>query len=229
MVDAGVGETDPYRRGGNSPASTACSVAPSLRLNSSAWNWALTASVLSSRGCGHCASARAPVRSTIALNALSSSTRSRSAAKTSVIQTSAPLFDAATQNVQRGAASASAGRPIAIATIAIDWRMTPPLSREPPHAQSRRQSLTEGKAPCRPRPLEPISPRNRFHVGRRPQTAPAPKRLRPPCRGDAVCDQRRLAGHLVRAAAAAGSNGAAGGQGAAVRLCVRREPQLYPA
>ena len=68
--------------------------------------------------------ARSPVRSTIALNALSSSTRSRSAAKTSVIQTSAPLFDAATQNVQRGAASASAGRPIAIATSAIDWRMT---------------------------------------------------------------------------------------------------------
>ena len=37
----------------DSPASTAWSVAPSLRLNSSASNWALTASVLSSRGIGH--------------------------------------------------------------------------------------------------------------------------------------------------------------------------------
>ena len=42
-----------YRRGGKPPATTACSFAPSLRLNSSASNWALTASVLSSRGMGH--------------------------------------------------------------------------------------------------------------------------------------------------------------------------------
>ena len=41
-----------YRRGGNSLASTACSFAPILRLNSSASNCALTASVLSSRGSG---------------------------------------------------------------------------------------------------------------------------------------------------------------------------------
>ena len=66
-----------------------------------------------------------PIRSTIGLErAFELQPRSRSAAKTSVIQTSAPLFDAATQNVQRGAASASAGRPMAIATSAIDWRMT---------------------------------------------------------------------------------------------------------
>ena len=46
--------------------------------------------------------ASAPVRPSMALNALSSCSRSRSAAKTSVIQTSAPLFDEATQKVQRG-------------------------------------------------------------------------------------------------------------------------------
>ena len=43
-----------------------------------------------------------PRRATIVLNALSSCSRSRSAANTSVIQTSAPLFDEATQKVQRG-------------------------------------------------------------------------------------------------------------------------------
>ena len=44
---------------------------------------------------------RAP-RASTARNALSSSARSWLAAKTPVIQTSAPLFDAATQKVQRG-------------------------------------------------------------------------------------------------------------------------------
>jgi hypothetical protein len=42
-----------YRLARKPPASTACSVAPSLRLNSSAANLAFTASVLSSRGIGH--------------------------------------------------------------------------------------------------------------------------------------------------------------------------------
>ena len=51
-ITAGFPSSGRYRRGGNSPANTACSVAPSLRLNSSASNSALTASVLSSRGCG---------------------------------------------------------------------------------------------------------------------------------------------------------------------------------
>ena len=62
--------------------------------------------------------------------------RSRSAAKTSVIQTSAPLFDAATQNVQRGAASASAGRPTAIATSAIEMAHDPFHCSREPHARN---------------------------------------------------------------------------------------------
>ena len=72
------------------------------------------------------------------------------------------------------------------------------------------------------------NPRKRSHVGR-PQTAPAPKRFRPPRRGGALCDHRRLAGHLVRTPAAARADGAAGSQGAAVGLSVRRQPQLCPA
>ena len=61
------------------------------------------------------------------------------------------------------------------------------------------------------------------------QTAPAPEPFRAPRGGDALRHHRRLAGHLVRAAAAARAEGAAGGQGAAVRLSVRRQPLLCPA
>ena len=50
-------------------------------------------------------------------------------------------------------------------------------------------------------------PRKRSHVGTR-QTRPAPKRIRPARRRDALCDHRRVAGHLVRAAAAACADGA---------------------
>ena len=71
----------------------------------------------------------------MALNAPSSRSRSRSAANTSVIQTSAPLFDAATQKVQRGCgASREPAEQTTIATSASEMRIAPPCSREP-HAR----------------------------------------------------------------------------------------------
>ena len=77
-------------------------------------------------------------------------------------------------------------------------------------------------------PWEDGDPRKRSYVGTR-QTRPAPKRFRPARRRDAVCDHRRVAGHLVRTAAAACADGAARGQGTPMGLSVRRQPQLHPA
>src|SRR3984957_5195079 len=71
-------------------------------------------------------------------------------------------------------------------------------------------------------------PKEMIDVGTR-QTRPAPKRFRPARRCDALCDHRRVAGHLVRTAAAACADGAARGQRAPMGLSIRREPQLHPA
>jgi hypothetical protein len=65
-------------------------------------------------------------------------------------------------------------------------------------------------------------------VGTR-QTRPAPKRFRPARRRDALCHHWRVAGHLVRTAAAPCADGAARGQGTPMGLSVRRQPQLHPA
>ena len=123
---------------------------------------------------------------------------------------------------------ALASNPIAPRTSSSEFGPTlrPPVPKGGPSALKRcsRQSRTLPSL----KPHHVISPRNRSHVGTR-QTRPAPKRFRPPRRRDAVSDHRRLARHLVRPAAAASANGAARGQGAAVGLPVRRQPQLYPA
>ena len=87
---------------GKSLAGTACRDAPILRLNASASICAFIATVLSSRGSGHCASAPGePSFATADLNAVSNRSRAPSAGNTSLIHTSLPLPDAATQKVQR--------------------------------------------------------------------------------------------------------------------------------